>query len=266
MRTQTRTDTPAEFNMCLAQADVLLLLSQALRRPDAEAIQDLDQGDVTELLSAAGFSDDGTLDAAFCELLRHAHATSPDRWRAEFHRLFDGAMLCPPNEAAYVRRDKGAILGDISGFYRAFGFVPSGHTGERPDHIATLLEFAGVLLVMRARAAWDKQTENEQVACEALHAFAQDHIDPWLDAFVRRLSLVAEPDFFTSLAAALSAAWDALMRAHGIARVQQLAADEPLQEPEDISSCGLAEAEHAQEAVSLRISASRSPSGPPHSE
>ena len=63
---------------------------------------------------------------------RPSTATPVDDWIAEHNRLFEGGVTCPPNETAYVRRDKGVILADINGFYRAFGFEPAEDAARNP--------------------------------------------------------------------------------------------------------------------------------------
>ncbi len=149
--------------------------------------------------------------------LAAVRASTPiDDWVAEHNRLFEGGVTCPPNETAYVRRDKGVILADIAGFYRAFGFEPAAETGEKPDHIIAELQFAALLLVMAGRAAADGRFDDESTTRRALASFAADHLGAWIDLFSRRLAEVSWLPCFSELGAAVLAAWRAVCDHHGL--------------------------------------------------
>jgi TorA maturation chaperone TorD len=253
----------------LAQADLLLLCADLLRRPTSEpgafadALAQLD-----ELLAAAGLpsppsipdpaEQDGVpqpagqgpppLPQAMAAALAAAVETSPDQWSDEYHRLFDAAMACPPNQTAYVRRDKGAIISDITGFYNAFGFVPRPETGEKPDHIVTELEFAAVLLVMAAAAEGDEQRQD--VVRRALASFATGHLNDWLCIFAGRLELVSALPLYGAIACALHQLWVAITLFHALPSPAPTEGDR-IEEPESPYECGMAEAESA--AVDLRV-------------
>ena len=134
----------------------------------------------------------------------------------EYHRLFEGAMVCPLNETAYVRRDKGAIIGDMCGFYRAFGWPPRTGTGEKPDHLVHELQFEGVLLTMLAQAQHLGDSERMEIVGDALRKFGGDHLGDWLPIVVDNILEQTRSELFRSLAGILRRAWDATVKEHSI--------------------------------------------------
>ena len=126
--------------------------------------------------------------------------------------LFDGSIICPINEAAYIRRDKGAIIGDVCGFYRAFGWSAVERSGERPDHLLVELEFAAMLLVMSARAESREQGELTEAA---LAEFTRQHLSDWLLVFCEQLKLSTTHPLFDEASNLLAAVWPALVEWHG---------------------------------------------------
>jgi TorA maturation chaperone TorD len=221
----------------LAQADLVLLVAELFRPPRSPAtrLEACDAAAVTELMLAAGFADDRDVSAALHATRREAQALPRASWSAEYHRLFEAAMLCPPNETAYVRRDKGAIIGDIVAFYRAFGIAPHVQSGEKPDHIVAEMEFVAVLLTM---AAATSDPEQEQVAREALEKFAEAHLADWVLLLADRLGSVTTQPLFRCAADLLKATWHALAATHGLS-LAATGAVVPDCEPESPYECGM---------------------------
>lgn len=240
----------------LAQADLLLWFAEFLRVPGGGAVAVRAQVDA--LVSETGLDRDQALGRAVSAVLGEAERTSVVGRMREHHRLFEGAMICPPNETAYVRRDKGAILGDLCGFYRAFGFVAHEASGDKPDHLAAELEFMAMLLVMLTQAEQAGEAGAAEVTRKAMHSFAQDHVDPWLALFTQRLAESTTSPLHAALGEALATAWEGLMREHVIPRAEHVLVGEPISEPEDITECGLAHVPARQDAVEIRVSASGS--------
>jgi TorA maturation chaperone TorD len=133
----------------------------------------------------------------------------------EYHRLFEGAMVCPLNETAYIRRDKGAILGDLAGYYRAFGWATTGHGGEKADHLLTELEFAAMLLSMEARAEVEQRRPEAEVTRDALASFASDHLNDWLAVVCERICASTVLPLYADTAKAIALLWQASVELHG---------------------------------------------------
>jgi len=227
----------APITRWLAHADLLLWLARWLQPPAADPPPLLMAADQDSLLSAAGFRD-------HCRDLRQAielieserRSTPPNAWAGEHNRLFEAGILCPINEAAYLRRDKGAILADINGFYCAFGFEPTPGRGERADHLACELEFAAMLLVMMAQARRQRRPLERITTGKALHAFAADHLDAWLGLFCANLQNTTRLPLYQHLADLLNTAWEAIVAADDLPRASATEASIPTlsDEPPDI--------------------------------
>lgn len=79
-------------------------------------------------------------------------------------------------------------MADLCGFYRAFGLNLGGTVRERPDHLATELEFMYVLALKEAYAANNGVVEHVEVCEEAQRKFLADHLGRWVDLFARSVA------------------------------------------------------------------------------
>ncbi|MGE0710435.1 MAG: molecular chaperone [Planctomycetota bacterium] len=196
----------------LAFADLLQLLTRAFAQPTPALREDLAYapGELRELLSACGLEDDAVLERALLETVRVAHETPLDDWLAEHTRLFDCGVECPINETAYVRRDKGQLLGDVAGFYAAFGVRVEPGFGEKVDHLSCELEFCAVLLTLWARALDEDDATHAELCEGALRAFVRDHTGEWLSAFCLTLAETTRLQLFANAAPLLEHGWRSL--------------------------------------------------------
>jgi TorA maturation chaperone TorD len=201
----------------LAQADLVLLVADWLR-PPGEARQchaDVQAADLAALVEAAGLPESSEVLSSLLASLEGWRHASSDEVSDEYHRLFEGAMVCPLNETTYIRRDKGAILGDLAGYYRAFGWTPTGCGGEKADHLLTELEFAATLLSMAARAQAERLLPEADVTREALASFASDHLNDWLVTVCQRIAESTTLALYADSAKAIARVWYALVELHG---------------------------------------------------
>jgi TorA maturation chaperone TorD len=208
----------------LAQADLLFLLAGRLRsgHGNDDPAEGAAMSDLRRLEEASGLDNGG---ASLDDMERARRAVPEEQLRTEHCRLFEGAVLCPPNETAYVRRDKGTILADLAGFHRAFGFEHDEQVGEKRDHIISEIQFVGLLLVMFARARSSDLREEEKVTYDALAAFAGDHLGTWIESFCDRLIECTELIFFTHLAGVLRKAWSWICADNGLPLPETAAAE-----------------------------------------
>jgi putative dimethyl sulfoxide reductase chaperone len=127
-------------------------------------------------------------------------------------------------------------MADICGFYRAFGFTVGGSVRERPDHVASELEFMYALMVKAAYAANHGVVEHYELCLDAQAKFLRDHLGRWIEPFDRSVALNGvEP--YLSLAH-LTAAF---VQAHS----QALAIEpQPFDPDFSCSACALAGGEH----------------------
>lgn len=206
--------TTSQTTALLAQADLVLLSADLLRSPcrHDDRLWDVDSAELGQLFTAASLDP-----SAFKPLhaaLEQARQLDHGVWTTEYCRLFEGAMVCPLNQTVFVRRDKGAIIGDLAGFYRAFGWSPTACEGEKADHLLVELEFLAVLMVMLARAIRDGHTEHETVTRQALCGFAGDHLADWLTTACAQLREAARLPLYGYVAEALENLWNALVLVH----------------------------------------------------
>lgn len=194
----------------LAQADLVLFAADLFRPPESAfgSFDGLQQANVDGLIDASGLRGGGDLADQLWRAVQSAQTCDVDEWSGCHRLLFDGSIACPINEASYIRRDKGAILGDVCGFYRAFGFKVNHESGERADHLLAELEFVALLLVMSAKAEDDVQKE---IADRALADFTRLHVSDWLPAFCERLTGATTFPLFLEAARLLAGIWSALV-------------------------------------------------------
>lgn len=250
---ENRRAGPAADNQRLAyaaQADLLLLTAQWLRRPPARstraepatlpiaALPALAGAEVAELLAAAQLSSKALSDRLE-DVSHQANQLTEESWRDEYARLFEGGVRCPLTEASYVRRDKGAILGDVCGFYQAFGWNFKPQTGERADHLVCELEFAAALLGMASQAG---DSEQHDLALGGLAQFVQSHLAEWIAPCCWQLCTTTALPFFAAVAVWVDHLWRALATYHGWpTAVDQVESRPPIAEPDEAAECGAAE-------------------------
>jgi TorA maturation chaperone TorD len=196
----------------MAQADLVVLLVQ-LMTPPSTHLQNMlvEVPEIDELLQYSGVPDRDTLAQTFQDIRQTGQAVSLDIWAQEYNRLFEGNVLCPINESGFVRRDKGAILADIAGFYKAFGFQLAANTSEKVDHLICELEFVVLLLVMLAKAREQNLTEGYSVTYDALAAFCHDHLGEWLELFCQQLTQMTVLPVYQQIAKLIQSAWSGVL-------------------------------------------------------
>lgn len=227
----------------LAQADLALLLSDMFNQPDASKLADLQEarGAFPRLLEMAGLAVPQTLAEIFDGICAQVLDGEVGEWAAEHARLFDCGVRVPINEAGYVRRDKGAILGDIGGFYRAFGLELSDHAAVRPDHLTCELEYVAYMLVMLSNAIDDGRTEQAAITGDALRSFLSEHVGEWVPAFCARLAAQTRLPLFRGLAGLLEGLFVGLVIAHGVVLGEAQHDGGVDEDPGTPYECGLAE-------------------------
>lgn len=208
-----------------AQADLVLLTVEMLRHPNslsetAEPWFEIPSVELGNLLDAAlGSASQTVMDdsseltprRALADVQRCAATFETEDWADEYCRLFDGATVCPLNQASYIRRDKGKILGDVSGFYNAFGFRGMLDTGDRPDHLLCQLEYVAMLLTLASRAP---DASSKSVVTDALSKFAQEHMHDWIPAVCWQMCEESQVEYFGAVSQWMLVLWQSLTNLH----------------------------------------------------
>ena len=188
----------------LALADAYSVLATAFHDPDgAEGVRRLELGVLRAALTHLGVRIDDRSWAAARRIVRRDT-------RAVEHRAIFGHTVahgCPPYETEYGRRHvfgQAQDLGDIRGFYEAFGVRPRSG-GERPDHVACELEFLGLLALKSAIAHATAATERVEICRAAERRFLADHPGRWLPALAGRIATSAPGTGYAAVAAIAAA-------------------------------------------------------------
>jgi len=89
-------------------------------------------------------------------------------------------------------------LADIAGFYRAFGLVVA-ENQQRPDYIATELEFMHFLAFKEARSSYQGEKAKSELCLDAQKKFLRDHLGRWLPAFRQGMETSSTVGFYREL-------------------------------------------------------------------
>ena len=92
-------------------------------------------------------------------------------------------------------------LGDIQGFYKAFGLDISDIEKERCDHVSVELEFMHFLLYKQAYALENHGDEKAQICVDAQKKFLKEHVGKWVPLFAVLFGRKAEEGFYYALSA-----------------------------------------------------------------
>ncbi len=173
-----------------------------------------------------------------------------DGLNAQYEETF-GLLVskaCPPYETEYIHGkytfQRSQALGDIGGFYRAFGMQPSANLPERHDHIVLELEFMACLLDLERRAAeaeTDAERRDERMdVCRGAQArFLEEHLVWWVPAFTRVLLREKIGGFYDAAALFLAALITADRSLLGIESSKEMAQPIAADGPEDCEGCAL---------------------------
>ncbi len=125
--------------------------------------------------------------------------------RDEHRRVFSNviALDCPPYETLFGNDHvfgQSYVMGDIAGFYSAFGLQLSPDIHERLDHLSVELEFMHYLSYKESYAILHDGAEKLKTVVEAEKKFVKDHIGRWVPLFSGMLKRKADYGFYKILA------------------------------------------------------------------
>lgn len=125
--------------------------------------------------------------------------------RDEHRRVFSNviALDCPPYETLFGNDHvfgQSYVMGDIAGFYSAFGLQLSPDIHERLDHLSVELEFMHYLSYKESYAILHDGQEKLKTVVEAEKKFVKEHIGRWVPLFSGMLKRKADYGFYKILA------------------------------------------------------------------
>jgi TorA maturation chaperone TorD len=131
--------------------------------------------------------------------------------QSEHRRVFSNVITldCPPYETLFGNDHVFAqshVMGDISGFYKAFGVELSKDIHERLDHLSVEFEFMHFLAYKESYSRCHDGPEKTQIVVDAQKKFVKNHIGRWVPLFCRMLTKKADSGLF-KLVADMTGEW-----------------------------------------------------------
>jgi TorA maturation chaperone TorD len=112
--------------------------------------------------------------------------------QAEHRRVFSNVITldCPPYETLFGNDHvfaQSQVMGDIAGFYRAFGVELSKDIHERLDHLSVEFEFMHFLAYKESYSRCHDGADKTQIVLDAQKKFVKNHVGRWVPLFCRML-------------------------------------------------------------------------------
>ena len=117
------------------------------------------------------------------------------------HSMSKDCPLCETQYGAAHVFQQVHELGDIQGFYKAFGLDISDIEKERCDHISVEMEFMHYLLYKQAYALENHGDEKAQICVDAQKKFLKEHIGKWAPLFAVLFGRKAVEGFYCAVSA-----------------------------------------------------------------
>ena len=217
-------DSPA-VERALSRSKLYLLVSWSLLYPEDEEFLDYVQcGEFVEDGRAAIDALDTALDGIGGERAKHklvllrkqfdqiekVVASECVNWQlsdlqAEHRRVFSNVITldCPPYETLFGNDHvfaQSQVMGDIAGFYRAFGVELSKDIHERLDHLSVEFEFMHFLAYKESYARCHDGADKTQIVLDAQKKFVKNHVGRWVPLFCRMLVKKASSGLYQHIA------------------------------------------------------------------
>ena len=202
--------TAVELALC--RSALYEALALGFRPPTAETVTRLLAREAIDALADAAAAVDLAWGTALAAAVgRLAGPLSLSRLQAGFRRLFGHTArgLVPPYETEYGEDSPflpAHEMGDLAGFYRAFGLELRRDAHERPDHVSCQCEFMVVVTRREAYALEEGHGAAAEATRGAARLFLREHLGRWGPAFGQRLGR-EDPDGFYGALGALGRAF-----------------------------------------------------------
>lgn len=196
-------DTSADLSYC--RATLYSALALGFRAPSQETMTRLLSQEGAEILAhAAATIDERNTLTTKASKLATAKETSLPALATSYQRLFGHTArgIVSPYETEYG--DEALFqqlqeMGDLAGFYRAFGLTLNTAEHERLDHVSCECEFLCFLALKEAYALEHDDTVMLEETRKASRLFLRDHLGRFSPAFVRKLAREDRGGFYGAL-------------------------------------------------------------------
>jgi DMSO reductase family type II enzyme chaperone len=197
-----------EIDAAYCRATLYGALALGFRPPNKTTLaRIIEPGNATALTDAATFLDETGKWALVPAIENVARAGQADidildsSYRVLFGHTARGAV--PPYETEYGNEalfQQPQELGDLMGFYHAFGLMVRGSEHERADHISCECEFLSFLAMKEAYALEHRDAAMLDQTIKAEKLFLRDHLGRFLPTFARQLIRENAAGFYAQLA------------------------------------------------------------------
>jgi putative dimethyl sulfoxide reductase chaperone len=125
--------------------------------------------------------------------------------QTEHRRVFSNVITldCPPYETLFGNDHvfaQSQVMGDIAGFYRAFGVELSKDIHERLDHLSVEFEFMHFLAYKESYSRCHDGADKTQIVLDAQKKFVKNHVGRWVPLFCRMLVKKADSGLYKHVA------------------------------------------------------------------
>jgi TorA maturation chaperone TorD len=190
-----------EIDTALARAALYNALALGFRTPSEETRARLTSKEAEAALAAAAALLDASGGAGLVSAVKElaaAEGNSLPAVAASHHRLFGHTArgAAPPYETEYGAEalfQQPQEMGDLMGFYNAFGLTVNIQEHERADHVACECEFLCFLALKEAYALEHADASMLEETLKAARLFLRDHLGRFLPAFAKKLGREASP-------------------------------------------------------------------------
>jgi len=197
-----------KIDAALCRATLYSALALAFRPPTDETIARIIEPESNAALAAAAASIDGegkTNLAGAVAALAVAGRTAVSNLASSYRALFGHTArgIVAPYETEYGNEalfQQPQELGDLMGFYRAFGLAVRTDRRERADHISCECEFLAFLAMKEAYALGHQDSAMLEDTLKAQRLFLRDHLGRFLPTFTQQLGRERATGFYAELA------------------------------------------------------------------
>ena len=221
-----------ELNSALLRADLWRVLALAFSTPSRQSLDDL-QGLCGELASTLG-TEGHPLQEGLAELAQSIELLDPVALEHEHNALFSMDVMVPAYEGSYQRIERGAVVGDVAGYFAAFGLRPIDHSGP-PDSMWNELALLSWLSLKEGYAIEHGLEEPRTITREAMGEFLQDHLGRWAGVFSGRLLHTTDNPLYATAAHLLLATVSLAADELEVGAIQALDGQEWSSEPDAVT-------------------------------
>lgn len=196
----------SEIDLALCRAALYSALALGLRPPTKETVDRLVSAEGAAALAeaAAILDEDGAAGLRPAALNLSADNANLSVLSNAHRRLFGHTALgaAPPYETEYGSEalfQQPQELGDLAGFYLAFGLTLDPAEHERADHVSCECEFLSFLYLKEAYALEMGDLSMLEEVRKATRLFLRDHLGRFVPAFARKLVTEGRKSFYGNL-------------------------------------------------------------------